>query len=274
MFTLFYSGEGQNSNITLARYVGGEGFLSPTGETVSCQDSNRLVSNPFVGKEKRNLASCGLLASCFGSVVRTRSVKVQKTEDVSSVEGDVEEHKRIHDKCANTTKNRMVLYGVGSGAPTTFVAMATCRYDDVALVILESCYHSKRDTYGMGYKLLSSTLLAYYSRDEISSPSSYIKKFPKGVPIAFVTSKKDIKVDHSSTTRLAQEMANRKSNSIYLLTLDRSTHGNYTTDDKSDISNYMIFVNALYEKYGAPYERCYSTLGRHILDRCLVKPKG
>ena len=274
MFTLFYSGESQVSNIHLARYVGEEGFTSSTGDRVSCVDSTRLILNPFVGKEIRDVSYCSLFSSCVSDRITPKRVKVNKIATTTlEVDGDIEDHKVLHDRCKKTTGKNMVLYGVSSGAPVTFMATATWKYQDVVLIILESCHHSRRDTYNLKYGFLSERLYPYLFGSSEVSPSSRVDSFPNSIPVAFITSKRDVSVSHQSTRRLAQELANKNKNYVYLLVLEKSSHGNYTTDNKHDASNYMMFVNALYERYGAPFEKSYAALGKHMLDRCLLKPK-
>ena len=50
MFTLFYQ-EAFSSQLSLARYMGDNGYITSTGEKVICNSSPKLIINPFVGDE-------------------------------------------------------------------------------------------------------------------------------------------------------------------------------------------------------------------------------
>lgn len=279
MITLFYR-DSTCSLLQLARYVGPDGFVSPSGE-VKTSDSIKLINNPFVGDVKTNDYGGFLFSMCYGAERKKyKKIRIDNTEQSLLNEptpSDIENHKILYDQCSKGKK--VILYGVSAGgASTTFNSMAMNQYKNVSLVILESCPHSTRDTLYHRYGRLSETLywtmpfvMSSMYKNEIS-PSSNVDRFPAGVPVVFISSRADNVVKLESTEKLAKELAKKKKNNVYLLVLNRSSYGNYVSDNRNDSSDYMMFIHALYKEIGAQHENMYATLGAHMLNKCLVKP--
>lgn len=297
MFTLFYH-ESFNSQLQLAKYVGDQGYFTSTGEKITCNRSQKLIINPFLGQRnegekigngKWSSSILNYLFNCYSNdKKRKNKIKIIKQLEFEkgndgldlydSHQIDIQDHQTKYESCREYSNgNKIVLYGVSKGASTTFNSIAINKFTDISLVILESCLYSTYDLLQRKYGFFSNGLymsIGYFLPNVIQkriSPASMIEQFPEGIPVAFVTSKADKKVYKESTEKLAMELHQKGKNPVYLLILEKSGHGNYTSDDKNDIANYKMFVNALYKKYGSQFDPMYSTLGECLVDNCLLK---
>ena len=59
----------------------------------------------------------------------------------------------------------------------------------------------------------------------------------------------DTIVTCDNTENIANALANKGKNDVYLLKLERSSHPGYMYDDKEDRINYETFLHAIYKKY-------------------------
>lgn len=195
---------------------------------------------------------------------------------------DIDSHFEKHQLCIKENPDADVIaYGTSRGAATTVVTIAEkaqeVDFDEIKLVILEGCFRSLRDTlYFKDHPLLWSavnnglSLFTKYRKDGIC-PIDCVDKFPPGIPIAFVTSEKDIVVPSWSTRLLAEAFARRGLNDVYLLTLENSSHPNYMFDDATDRENYQNFVHALYKKYNLFYIPEYAEKGMELVEKCKLQ---
>lgn len=173
---------------------------------------------------------------------------------------------------------KVILYGVSRGAATTFNAMARHHYKDVKLVVLEGCFYSLNDVLKRRYfKPLASLVeyaLSFLSyKQNGPSPVKSVEDFPPDVPVVFISSKIDKEVPYDSVLKLAQELADKGKNPVYLLTLENSSHPNYMFDDSKDRFKYEAFINAVYQEYDLPHDEALAQKGLQYLQESKLKPK-
>jgi hypothetical protein len=174
----------------------------------------------------------------------------------------------------------VVLYGVSRGAATTLSFMGSSYLDKadkkVKAVILEGCYDSFTrtfDYYGFLNRFICKKLaykFLYTIDTKPSEPIDFIGKFPKDVPVLFVSSKKDNIVSYKSIRRLASLLKQAGHEHVYLLELANSSHIGYFCEDFMDAHRYKSAVHALYCKYGLPHDPVYASRGAGLLNRCLL----
>lgn len=192
-----------------------------------------------------------------------------------SQETDIESHyqKYLSWKRNAREDDNLVLYGVSRGAGTTFNAMAKYKYPEAKLVILEGCYSSIEDVleerFGTfsGYVSSGLSLFTKYHKDG-PSPMKCVDDFPAGVPVVFITSKIDREVPSTTTRRLANALAEKNRNDVYLLELESSRHPTYMYDNIDDRNNYEAFIHAIYRKYGCPHQSALADKGQELMERC------
>lgn len=173
----------------------------------------------------------------------------------------------------NPTSN-LILWGVSRGAATTFNAFARYKYPAVKLIILEGCFYSIDDILSHKFSqpiptIVNSglSLFTQYHKNG-PSPGKHVEEFPVDVPVVFITSEVDNIVPCHSTEKLANALANKQKNDVYLLKLRRSSHPNYMFDDSEDRNQYETFIHAVYERYHLPYNPILAANGRAFLDKC------
>lgn len=199
---------------------------------------------------------------------------------------DIQNHKRKYDACLNAHPEApKILYGVSRGAATTFRACARHGglYSDVRLVILEGCFdnvpHNLRARFPMicavpgVYSLFHDflTKVTCYKKDG-GSPLEDVDRFPKHLPVAFITSEIDRVVPAECTKNLVQALVNAGHKEVYLLTLKSSSHSKYMMDDPHDAADYQHFIHALYKKYDLPHIEAYAQEGQALLEASSVLP--
>lgn len=172
--------------------------------------------------------------------------------------------------------NNLILWGVSRGAAATFNAVAKYKYPEAKLVVLEACFNTFNDVLKNRYLSPFSSLfnlgLNLFTRyhDDGPSPAKSVADFPEHVPVVFITSKKDTLVPASSTTKLANALAQRQKNDVYLLKLEHGSHPNYMFDDKADHDNYEAFIHAIYQKYHMPYDKELALKGAPLLAQAAL----
>lgn len=102
------------------------------------------------------------------------------------------------------------------------------------------------------------------------SPLKSVAEFPEGIPVVFITSKIDKEVPYSNTEKIAQALADRGKNDIYLLKLERSSHPNYMFDDPEDHDCYEAFIHAVYKKYNLKYDFELVEKGAGLVKKCII----
>lgn len=296
--TVYYQGI-WSSQIQAAKYTGKRGFNSTTGEHVICPDAIDVIKDVFIGEELDEIKLYDknewvtpvqkMEQILFGAEMKRVGYLITGTKEKSvsahsidigkisiAQEHDIEQHKKKCDMLKD--EKEIILYGVSRGAATTFNAISKNQYSNVKLVILEGCFYSaeevfhKRygDTFGKAFYNAALWTFPFHKQDGIS-PSKSVPYFPSGIPVAFITSKKDKSVHAESTIKLASELKRVGGNPVYLLVLENSSHPNYMFDDKNDRETYTYFIHALYEKYNLPFIEEYANLGKEILKESELK---
>jgi len=193
--------------------------------------------------------------------------------------GDIAEHKRRYEICMQEHPDSdVILYGASRGAATTFNAAALNKYDTsrIKLVVLESCYDSIPSILRAWYpRMCSQVKICFFIQKILSfctgyrydgvSPEKVIDSFPSEVPVVFITSKVDTIVPHRCTTHIAQMLAERGKNAVYLLELQYSPHPEYAIYNDEDKELYQCFMHTLYKKFNLPH------IPDLAVDECLLE---
>jgi hypothetical protein len=178
----------------------------------------------------------------------------------------------------------LILYGVSRGTAATFCAFAKEKYSEVRLVVLEGAIDSVENVITTRFKRCANFIssgLAFFKRWNFSqydkdgiSPLKSVEDFPEGIPVVFITSKVDKIVTCGNTENIANTLAKKGKNDVYLLKLERSSHPNYMFDDAEDRNTYEVFIHAIYKKYGLRHDPELAQKGDHLIDSCtLSEPK-
>lgn len=200
---------------------------------------------------------------------------------------DIDSHRSKYDawKDRDDRNEGLVLYGVSRGTAATFCAFTQHKYEEVKLVVLEGAIDSienvvpamikgklgdNRVTHtASNFALRGISLFTAYKRDGIS-PLECVDDYPEGVPTVFVTSKTDDIVPAENTRRIANALAERGKNDVYLLELEDANHRNYMFSNKQDRDNYEAFIHAVYRRYQLQHEKVYADKGEHLLEKSLL----
>jgi predicted esterase len=307
--TIYYQGM-HSSQAQLAKYTGEYGFIATTGEHVVTRQSIHTVLNPFLGQEieEVDLNPFNSTASYFNPVKwafglrsylsnNNSGIVVTPGEDQSDKsvryhsinldrlsigqDTDIQSHHKKVSLWQQTAKtgDELILYGVSRGAATTFNALAKHHYPMVKLVVLEGCFYSINDVFehrfSLPVKKAAHWLLSQFAyKDEGASPAKSIECFPQNIPVVFVSSKIDKEVPYASCKKLAQALADRGKNKVYLLTLNSSSHPNYMCDDEQDKHRYQAFIHAVYKEYELPHDENLAKLGAELLSESILTPKS
>jgi len=184
--------------------------------------------------------------------LRLSKINIAQTGDV------VELAKRDRD----IPSSQLVSFGISRGAATTFIRHATEPERKAKLVLLEGCPDSIRNVleyrYGQmaadGAEWFLSRLTAYdpqKARD--LAPLMLVDKFPRDVPIAFVTSKRDTSVPPEGTLRLVEALRKSGHPMVHLLVLEDAGHDSYLSGSERDRRAYVDFVKELHKTYNIRY---------------------
>lgn len=199
--------------------------------------------------------------------IKLHSINVSKIS--LAQEGDVLAHFQKYQKWKmQYPNNDLILWGVSKGAATTFNAMSTYQYPEVRLVVLEGCFNNLQEVFKSWHPQSVEALsrgLQMFTAFKLNglTPEGCVQTFPRNVPVVFITSKLDRVVPAALTLKLAGKLAERGENPVYVLTLEKSRHGNYIFDDAKDRAAYENFMHAIYKEYALPY-----------LPDCAEKGKG
>lgn len=195
-----------------------------------------------------------------------------------------------------------IAYGVSRGAALIFNALSMkdekgeYRYQGAKLVVLEGCFYSVQDileekaqpfldefskhvsAFFTHYdpapvkKTVSnflnnhvSLLFKKYDPNGIS-PAKNVEHFPKGIPVVLITSETDEVVPTSSTQKLANALADRGENDVYLIKLKNSKHPSYMFSNKDDHDKYESALHAIYQRYGFEHDAQLAEEGAQYLD--------
>lgn len=231
--------------------------------------------------EHDNIIDVGTIA--YHGIDLTK-VSVAQENDIRSHQSKVEHCNaklaKEKEQTCNTESNHIILHGVSRGAATTFNAAAANQYPNVKIVILEGCFdealaNQDRVTgvisgfFSQAKKQALKLGIADY-RPEGPSPIKNIETFPEGVPVVFITSKKDNEVPYEGTELLAKALAKRGKNDVYLLTLDNPSHNDYISNNILDRRKYQSFIHAIYQKYQLPHKAQLAELGKPFLEESVL----
>jgi hypothetical protein len=207
---------------------------------------------------------------------------------------DMETHRRKYDawKAKEDKNSGLVLWGVSRGTAATFCAFAKEQYPEVKLVVLEGAIDSVQNILAhyarhIPNERVAKTVtqavnagLAFFKRKgyiaydpEGPSPLKSVDTFPEGVPVVFITSKIDAVVPCTSTERIANALAAKGKNEVYLLNLERSSHPNYMYDDPQDRNKYETLIHAVYKKYNLKHDSNLAAQGGELLEQCRINMK-
>jgi hypothetical protein len=205
---------------------------------------------------------------------------------------DIQSHRNKYDNWLTSTDKTegLILWGVSRGTAATFCAFAKEKYPEVKLVVLEGAidsiqnilpgrvgnvipidFLSKKITsaINLSFSFFKQRQLMQYDPEGVS-PLKSIEEFPEGIPVVFITSKKDRVVSCKNTEKIAQSLADRGKNDVYLLKLECSTHPNYMFDDANDRNNYEAFIHAIYKKYNLKYNAELALKGEVLIPDCIL----
>lgn len=207
-------------------------------------------------------------------------------------ETDMQSHRKKYERwlAKNDKTNGLILWGVSRGTAATFCAFAKEKYPEVKLVVLEGAIDSVQDVIpkrvshlfkseyisnkvtsaiNTGFSFFNKWNLMKYDPNG-PSPVKSVAEFPEGVPVVFITSKVDTVVTCGNTEKIAQALADKGKNDVYLLKLERSSHPNYMFDDPVDRNCYETFIHAIYKKYNLKHDPELAIQGDSLINACAL----
>lgn len=208
-------------------------------------------------------------------------------------EQDMQSHLKKYEawRSKKDRSKNLILMGISRGTAATFCAYAKEKYPEVKLVILEGAIDSTQNilSHYLSYfcspriasgakSIINSGLSFFHKKGYIGynpkgpSPLNSIAEFPKGTPVVFITSKIDRVVPCKNTKAIAQALANKGKNPVYLLKLERSSHPNYMFDNAEDRANYETFIHAIYKRYNLKHNSKLAAQGERLVDACFLEP--
>lgn len=206
--------------------------------------------------------------------------------DVSKInigqEGDIANHKRRFEQCRKEHPNAAIIaYGVSRGASTTFESLAQMNKESkdlssVKLCVVEGCFdsvpHVMQTRYYESVKRLLTSIVTKVSSFKADGPApiKMVQDFPKHIPIAFITSRKDKEVPMTCTQTLIDALRKAGHSNIHVLILEKASHPNYMWHNFADRNIYQNFIHALYAKYNLPHIPEYAQAGKDIVERSKV----
>lgn len=155
--------------------------------------------------------------------------------------------------------DQLISFGMSRGAATTFVRHALYPERKAKLVLLEGCPDSIPNVMEYRYGVQGATVVEWLltrltsydaSFARTHSPLALAAHFPKDVPIAFVTSERDTKVQPAGTLRLVAALHAAGHKMIHVLVLKDADHDCSLTWSERDKTAYVDFVKDLHKRYG------------------------
>lgn len=297
--TLYYQGM-NNSQVQALKYIGNQRVSATTGELMWCTGRNNflpinVINNLFIGEEIAdvNLRTFNSYFDFFNPIHvmgvfiswlsnRLNGFQFSPPEKPNSEtvryhapiisnitigqKTDIESHKRKYQRWQqkeDKTKG-LILFGVSRGTAATFCALSQEKYPEVRLVILEGAIDSIDNVLKTRPFARVTSFFTQYVPNGIS-PLQCVNHYPENVPTVFITSEIDTTVPCENTVNIAQTLAGRGKNDVYLLKLKRSSHPNYMFDDVEDRTNYECFINAVYKKYHLHHDPELAQKGEDVL---------
>lgn len=211
-------------------------------------------------------------------------------------ETDIRSHRKKYDTWLQKPErsNGLILWGVSRGTAATFCAYTKFKYPEVKLVVLEGAIDSipeviyQRALHDLKFQFLAkgatsviNTAFSLFNKLKMTSystqgpsPLQCVADFPEGTPVIFITSKADTLVPPSNTERLAQALADRGKNDVYLVKLERASHVGYMYDCPNDRAVYQGCVQALYKKLNLQHDPKLAEQYEGLLEKSLLPNKS
>lgn len=297
-YTIFFQGL-MASQLQLAKYT--QKFTATTGQDVCASDKSiDIVFKPFIGKELDEVIpwhpSMTMVQKLQASVSYylqqqyyeykvgppTRQYDISgHAIDFSKInigqEADIKEHKRKYDLFTQKYPGRScILFGVARGAAATFRAAIKYQYP-ARLIILEGCFDDVetmlKQKFPCSHDFISAALQAFTQYDpDVQRLDLLVKNFPANIPVVFINSFKDEEVPYKCARNLAIQLAKRRQNEVYLITLYNAAHATYTMDNEFDRNRYQAGLHAIFKKYNLPYILSYAQQGKEFMQDLLITP--
>lgn len=299
--TIFYQGM-NNSQVQALKYVGSQKIRATTGEIMWCTGKNNLpplnvIYNLHIGEEIADvnlqpfhsyvnffnpITVMGVFISSVSNWLNGFHFLQGENQSSASVmyhapvlsnisigqESDIESHKKKYQSWLRKKdkSDGLILYGVSRGTAATFCALSQQKYPEVKLVILEGAIDSVSNILGQRPLARFPSLFTQHMPDGVS-PLKCLADYPECVPTVFITSEIDSEVPCKNTENIAQALASRGKNDVYLLKLKRSSHPNYMFDDEEDRNNYESMIHAVYRKYNLEHDPMLAEQGQVLLSQ-------
>jgi len=207
-------------------------------------------------------------------------ISIGQEIDIEAIHNNVQLWRNSEDR-----KPVLVLQGSSRGTAGIVCASARYQYPELGLIILEGAIDSVENVFhswaksiigpglfargaAYGINTLISGITAW--RPDGPSPLNHLEEYPENVPTVFVTSKNDRIVPPENTRNIANKLAERGKNDVWLLELEHSDHRNYTYHNAEDRDKYESFLHAIYRRYDLEHQPHLADRGEDFLEECLL----
>jgi len=155
----------------------------------------------------------------------------------------------------------IILYGVSRGAAAAFNFIATeyegMKQKRIKAIVLESCFDSLANMTYLS-SLLSIILPRYEHKGIAPIQPDILESFVNtcnkyGISVLFVSSLTDNRVPYKSTRNLYERVKKAGLKNIDLLTLKKSSHSGYSSDNVQDTLDYLKTVHSFFKKCELPF---------------------
>lgn len=212
---------------------------------------------------------------------------VIKPKEISLGIKDVQTHLKKYQIWKNdpNRSEHLILLCISRATLAGFCGLALYQYPEVVLAIFEGAIDSIDNIISnRGKRLFPNeslrnvatsvvysglTMFTSFERNGIS-PLSCVDKYPTNLPTVFVTSKIDTVVPYENTLNIAQVLADRGKNDVYLIVLPNSRHENYPLGP--DRHYYAAVLHAIYRRYKLHHDPVFADVGEQFVEGCLLKP--
>lgn len=263
------------ADVNLSLFNGVSSYLSPTNLLDACWSLGSAWLN---GIKFVSTSSYGKPTVRYYGINRNKSSIGQET-DINSFAEKYQQWEKEFPK-----EDDLIVYSVSRGTAATFCAIAKNKYPKIKLAIFEGAIDSvenvKDSVVNKFPSCMQSTVRffgnCYFKKryqaysDKGPSPLSEVDNFPENLPAVFITSEADEVVPCKSTIRIAEALAARGKNPVYLLKLRKSDHANYMYHNEIDRRTYECFIHAIYKKYGFSHDEKLAKSGDLLLEDCLL----
>ena len=244
------------------------------------QKSHEVISrfvNGTQGIQVNSTASSSLTHTIAGHSLVVSKINIAQ-------EGDLANHERRL-KSFNQEKSDALGFFMGVSRGAALTALALCRYhkqgydlSKFRFAVHEGCFDSiehvmrMRHPYLLKYDFCMNlvtkvaTKIIAFKRDG-PAPIKEIENYPKSMPAAFITSKKDIHVPAECTKEVVKALVKAGHPDVYLLELDNSSHIGYMRDCQKDKTKYRNFMHAMLQKHNLCHIPAYAQAGQALLEQ-------